>query len=134
MMLLIWLAAALAGFAPAQDGQLAALHQTLVELRAQTPDPETMGAPEKLTVAKHQLRDWIEGQLGALKDEGDTKAPARPFDKSETRWASGRRKWLIQTDVSTSVIAPWRSAGAFRSVLRASCRPARSTGAPPRVK
>ena len=53
---------------------MAALHQTLVELRAQAPDPETMGASEKLTVAKHQLRDWIEGQLGALDNEEDTKA------------------------------------------------------------
>jgi hypothetical protein len=67
------LLAALAGVAAAQDAQLAALHATLVELRSQAPDSETMGASEKLTVAKHQLRDWIEGQLGALKDEEDIK-------------------------------------------------------------
>jgi hypothetical protein len=73
-MRLVLLAAMLASGAAAQDAPLTALHATLVELRSQTPDPETMGASEKLTVAKHQLRDWIEGQLGGLKDEEDTKA------------------------------------------------------------
>jgi hypothetical protein len=68
-MRLILLAALLAGIAAAQDAQLTAVHATLVELRSQAPDPETMGASEKLTVAKHQLRDWIEGQLGTFKDE-----------------------------------------------------------------
>jgi hypothetical protein len=72
-MRVVLVAMALAGVVAAQDAQLAALHATLVELRSQAPDSETMGASEKLTVAKHQLRDWIEGQLGALKDEEDIK-------------------------------------------------------------
>jgi len=73
-MRVVLVAMALAGVAAAQDAQLAALHATLVELRSQAPDPETMGASEKLTVVKHQLRDWIEGQLAGLEDEEDTKA------------------------------------------------------------
>jgi len=75
----LMVAAIAAGVASAQDAQLAALHKTLVELRSGTPadlDYETLGATEKLTVAKHQLRDWIESRLVSLKDDGDTKALA----------------------------------------------------------
>src|SRR5580698_9191153 len=73
-MRVLLLAVILAGVACAQDAQLEALHRTLVELRAQEPDPDTMGASEKLTVAKHQLRDWIETQLTSLAEDVDTKA------------------------------------------------------------
>ncbi len=54
----------------AQDTQLAALHSTLVTLHSHDPKAniETLGATPELTVAKHQLRDWIEMQLGSLKD------------------------------------------------------------------
>jgi hypothetical protein len=56
--------------ASAQDLQLAALHATLVTLHAHAADAtiENSGARPELTVAKHQLRDWIETQLGSLKD------------------------------------------------------------------
>lgn len=73
----ILFAAALAvGSAFAQDARLAALHATLVELRGHIPDPdaEMLGATPQLTVAKHQLREWIETQLASLEDAGDTKA------------------------------------------------------------
>ena len=54
--------------ATAQDDPLTALRATLVGLHSQPApyDFEAMG-PE-LTRAKHQLRDWIEGQLGSLDD------------------------------------------------------------------
>jgi hypothetical protein len=56
--------------APAQDAQLAALHATLTTLHSHAPEPnyETLGATPELAVVKHQLRDWIESRLGALKD------------------------------------------------------------------
>jgi hypothetical protein len=72
-MRLILLAALLAGIAAAQDAQLTAVHATLVELRSQAPDPETMGASEKLTVAKHQLRDWIDIKPFAFRINGALK-------------------------------------------------------------
>ena len=83
------LAALLAGVASAQDAQLAALHGTLVELRAQAPDADTMGASEKLTVANHQLRDWIEGQLASLKDGDDTTAFAVQINEALKRVTVG---------------------------------------------
>jgi hypothetical protein len=66
----ICLAAALwmAGAASAQDARLAALHATLVTLRPRVSAATLagLGARPELTVAKHQLRDWIETQLGSL--------------------------------------------------------------------
>jgi hypothetical protein len=58
----------------AQDKQLAALHATLLKLRAAGPNYETNGASPELTVAKHQLRDWIETQLAPLDNAVDEKA------------------------------------------------------------
>jgi hypothetical protein len=60
----------------AQDAQLEALHATLVSLHSQAAETnvDTRGATPELTVAKHQLRDWIESQLSSLKDLDDTKA------------------------------------------------------------
>jgi len=56
--------------ASAQDPQLEALHATLVTLHAHAAEAtiENSGARPELTLAKHQLRDWIETQLGSLKD------------------------------------------------------------------
>lgn len=73
-MRIVVVAAMLAGAAFAQDVCLAALHETLVELQSQARTSEAAGPSEKLTVAKHQLRDWIETQLVSFKDEWDTKA------------------------------------------------------------
>src|SRR5580658_8083081 len=65
----LWMAAT----AAAQDRSLAALHTTLLSLRAPGVDPDTttFGAPPELTTAKHQLRDWIEAQLNRRKDLDD---------------------------------------------------------------
>jgi hypothetical protein len=77
------------GCAGAQDSGLRALQETLVSLRAHgniTPE---------LTVAKHQLRDWIEAQLSSVVHDDDVEplerrvndalkdvdAPARPDDQ-----------------------------------------------------
>jgi hypothetical protein len=61
------------------DSRLTALRQTLQSLHAQSgvSAPNRGGEP-KLTLAKHQLRDWIESQLGAVEKKGDeTKASER---------------------------------------------------------
>jgi hypothetical protein len=54
----------------AQDAQLDALHATLVSLHAhgEKRSVETSGATPELTLAKHQIRDWIETQLASLTD------------------------------------------------------------------
>jgi hypothetical protein len=56
----------------AQDAELAALRTTVFSLR---PDPnshrEMRGANAQLTVAKHQLRDWIESLLLRFPESGD---------------------------------------------------------------
>jgi hypothetical protein len=75
----LWMAAA----ASAQDTQLSVLHATLVTLRlhaAQTTI-ETSGARPELTIAKHQLRDWVEMQLGSLKDFEGAKALSDRINK-----------------------------------------------------
>jgi len=59
----------MAAVALAEDPKLAALHATLVSLHVHSPEapPESWGPA--LTIAKHQLRDWIESRLDLLKDE-----------------------------------------------------------------
>jgi hypothetical protein len=64
-----WMAAA----ASAQDARLSALHKTLQTLVTTYSPPtvsfdESLGARPELTVAKHQLRDWIETQLSSTED------------------------------------------------------------------
>ena len=56
----LWMVAA----AYAQDTQVGALHATLVTLHSHAAEAtiETFGARPELTVAKHQLRDWIDRQ------------------------------------------------------------------------
>jgi hypothetical protein len=58
-----------AACASAQDLQLAALHGTLVALHslAAKPGLTPMRTGPDLTLAKHQLRDWIESRLDAQK-------------------------------------------------------------------
>ena len=66
--------------ANAQDNLLAALNATLAPLREHANDRlsndhgDTRGATSQLTVAKHQMRDWIEGKLTKFPEKGDTAA------------------------------------------------------------
>lgn len=54
------------------DSRLTALHETLQALHAQTDvSAVNPGGGPRLTVAKHQLRDWIESQLGPVEQQGD---------------------------------------------------------------
>ena len=66
----------MAGPAFAQDTQLDALHKTLEGLRSHEASGTTPAPGPELTVAKHQLRDWIESQLGSLKDVGEAQVLA----------------------------------------------------------
>lgn len=70
--------------ASAQDARLSALHATLVALHSHAKEAgiENLGGRPELTIAKHQLRDWIETQLGSLKNDGDEKAFADRINKS----------------------------------------------------
>jgi hypothetical protein len=64
--------------APAQDRQLSALRATLVSLRLHADDHrETRGATPELTLAKHQLRDWIELRLSGFPQNGNEDMLAR---------------------------------------------------------
>src|SRR5580700_2092827 len=69
----------------AQDIRLDALRSTLVPLREHANDrlsnehDDSRGATPALTVAKHQLRDWIETRLAAFPETGDTAALAAEF-------------------------------------------------------
>lgn len=57
----------------AQDAQFTALQATLASLRERCHDEytELRGAGPQLTVAKHQLRDWIESRLAQLPEQGN---------------------------------------------------------------
>jgi hypothetical protein len=74
----VFLAAALwmAVTASGQDALLKDLHATLKTLHSQSAqaDIHLPGARPELTIAKHQLRDWIESQLGSAKDDDSAKA------------------------------------------------------------
>ena len=64
--------------APRQDPQLAAVRATLMSLRdSYGENQKTRGAAADLTVAKHQLRDWVESHLTKLGQNGDTLALAQ---------------------------------------------------------
>src|SRR5579862_4555871 len=65
---------------PAQDNQLSALRATVLALRQHPEDHrEIRGASPELTVAKHQLRDWIESRLSQFPENGDEAALAVEF-------------------------------------------------------
>lgn len=56
----------------AADAQIDALRASLLEMRkepAKSSGPR--GATPQLTIAKHQLRDWVESRLPALTERGD---------------------------------------------------------------
>jgi hypothetical protein len=77
MRLILWAAAlCIAAIASAQDPRLRDLHTTLVTLHSHSAQAniKNLGARPELSVAKHQLRDWIETQLGSLKNDASEKA------------------------------------------------------------
>jgi hypothetical protein len=69
----------------AQDAQLDALRSTLIPLREHANDrlsndhDDARGATPALTLAKHQLRDWIETRLARFPENGDITALAAEF-------------------------------------------------------
>ena len=69
--------------AAAQDPPLSALTKTMQALREYVASHSGIhgGLPE-LTVAKHQLRDWIESRLAAFPENGDPVALSADFLKS----------------------------------------------------
>ena len=73
----LWVAFCFAAAASAQDAQLAALHATLETLHEHATEiaAQRRMIPE-LTVAKHQLRDWIESNLDSLSDFDSEKMKA----------------------------------------------------------
>lgn len=75
----VWLAVLwTAGAACAEDSRLEALRATLTRLRAGAGSAtvEAPGGGPDLTLAKHQLREWIEWQLDKVKEYGDETALA----------------------------------------------------------
>ncbi len=73
-LLLLYLAA------PAQNDPLAAVQATLETLyRHRNENPETRGATADLTLAKHQLRDWVEQRLVRFDAAGNEDAINREF-------------------------------------------------------
>ncbi len=74
----------------AQDIQLDRLRATLVPLRAHANDRlssdhgDTRGATPALTIAKHQLRDWVETRLAKFPGKGDADMLAAEFHTALT--------------------------------------------------
>lgn len=67
----------LATIARAQDPQLEPLRATLAVIRAHADEARVnRGARPELTIAKHQLRDWIESRLASLEQQGDEQKAA----------------------------------------------------------
>jgi hypothetical protein len=65
------------------DSRLTALHQTLQSLHAQAGGSAVNpGGGPKLTLAKHQLRDWIESELGSVEREGDEAKASERINKA----------------------------------------------------
>ena len=76
-LLLLYLAA------PAQNDSLAALRATLATLhKHRSENANTLGARAELTVAKHQLRDWVEQRLTSLGATPDEDASNRAFQEA----------------------------------------------------
>jgi len=71
----------------ASNTPLDALRLSLIAMRGKPPDyGGPRGATPQLTVAKHQLRDWVESRLPALPQGGDEGAFERRLN-SELREA-----------------------------------------------
>jgi hypothetical protein len=83
---LVWLALALPCNGQTQtDPPLAALQDTLQGLHAQTDLSVNQGGGPKLTLAKHQLRDWIESQLDPIQRQGDETEVSETINKALER-------------------------------------------------
>ena len=71
---------------PQTDSRLVALNESLKSLHAQTDvSAVNPGAGPKLTLAKHQLRDWVESQLGPIEKEGDETKASEGINKALER-------------------------------------------------
>lgn len=79
----MWVLLLLGLAAQAQTDPLAGLRATLEGLRSQrNQHQETRGATTQLTVAKHQLRDWVEGRLSRFTPAEDEYALTRELQDS----------------------------------------------------
>lgn len=66
----------------AQDARLAAIRATVLGIRRYANDHQQQrGGIPQITVAKHELRDWIESRLANFPHNGDTAALAETFHK-----------------------------------------------------
>lgn len=74
----------LAGPLLAQDPQLEMLRSTLAGLRSHSDGATvtTRGARSELTLAKHQLRDWIESRLAVFDQGGDERSVEVEINKA----------------------------------------------------
>lgn len=64
----------------AQDARLAAIRQTVLGIRKYANDNQQLrGGIPQITVAKHQLRDWIESRLTTFSPTGNTAALTASF-------------------------------------------------------
>jgi hypothetical protein len=62
----------LCSVAAAQEAQLAAVGKTVLSLRDYAKShPNVHGAVPDVTLAKHQIRDWIESRLATFPEKGD---------------------------------------------------------------
>jgi len=67
-------------FAAAQDARLAAIRGTVLGMRRfSVQHQEVRGGVPEVTVAKHELRDWIEASLATFPRNGDTAALTETF-------------------------------------------------------
>jgi hypothetical protein len=68
----------------AQDTQFKALQATLASLRGHCHDEytELRGAGPQLTVAKHQLRDWVESRLTQLPEQGNANRVSKELNEA----------------------------------------------------
>jgi len=65
----------LGSLAAAQDSQISALAKTVLSLREYVASNSGVrGGLPQLTVAKHQLRDWVESRLTSFPEKGDVGA------------------------------------------------------------
>jgi hypothetical protein len=62
---------ALCGAAFAADAPLDGLRSSLIGMRGKPPSDHLRGATPQLTIAKHQLRDWVESRLAGLSQRAD---------------------------------------------------------------
>lgn len=62
--------------ARADDARLVELHALLAPMRATRSDSEMRGATPALMTVKHGLREWGEGRLSMLAEDGDEQALA----------------------------------------------------------